>query len=123
MRIVSLICCIVLVTLNALSLSTSSSPFYPYLASASVAFALALLVIVFVNRGKRPEPEPPIAEAAKPMPVPRAGNQAEAETVSFLAALQERGRLVDFLISWLRSSLLPSEGRGKWKGEFFYSIK
>ena len=63
-----------------------------------MAFALALLVIIFVNRGKRPEAEPPIAEAAKPMPVPIAGNQAEAEIVSFLATLQERGRLVDFLM-------------------------
>ena len=32
------------------------------------------------------------------MPVPAAGNQAEAEIVSFLALLQERGRLVDFLM-------------------------
>ena len=98
MRIVSLICCIALVTLNALSLSTPSSPFHPYLAGVSMAFALALLVIVFVNRRKRPEAEPPIAEAAKPLPVPIAGNQAEAEIVSFLATLQERGRLVDFLM-------------------------
>ena len=101
MRIVSLICCIALVTLNALSLYTPSSPFQPYLAGASVAYALALLVIVFVNRGKRSESEPPIAEvaeAAKPMPLPIAGNQAEAEIVSFLATLQGRGRLVDFLM-------------------------
>src|SRR5437660_1696942 len=81
MRIVSLICCIALGTLNALSLSTPSSPFHPYLAGASVAFALALLVMIFVNRGQRPEAEPPIAEAAKPMLVPIAGNQAEAEIV------------------------------------------
>ena len=103
MRIVSLICCIALVTLNALSLSMPSSPFHPYLTGASVAFALALLLIVFVNRGKRPEAEPPIAEAAKPMPVPIAGNQAEAEIVSFLATLQERGRLVDFLMEDITS--------------------
>jgi len=32
------------------------------------------------------------------MAVPAAGNQAEAEIVSFLAILQERGRLVDFLM-------------------------
>src|SRR5258708_20547721 len=32
------------------------------------------------------------------MPVPEASNQAEAEIVSFLATLQERGRLVDFLM-------------------------
>src|SRR5260370_25822175 len=32
------------------------------------------------------------------MPVPAAGDQAEAEIVSVLALLQERGRLVDFLM-------------------------
>ena len=63
-----------------------------------MAVALALLVVTLVTRGKRPEPEPPKAEAAKPMPIPAAGNQAEAEIVSFLATLQERGRLVDFLM-------------------------
>ena len=32
------------------------------------------------------------------MPVPAGGNLGEAEIVGFLAALQERGRLVDFLM-------------------------
>jgi hypothetical protein len=63
-----------------------------------LALAAALLVIVFVSRDERPEAEPPKADAAKPMPVPALSNQAEAEIVSFLAALQERGRLVDFLM-------------------------
>jgi Domain of unknown function (DUF2760) len=98
MRIVSIICCIALITLNALSVFTEPSLFHSYFAGASVVVALALLVIVLVNRGERPEPERPKAEAAKPMPVPVAGNQAEAEIVSFLAVLQERGRLVDFLM-------------------------
>ena len=60
--------------------------------------ALALLVILFVSRGERPEPEPPKVDTAKPMPVPAANNQAEAEIVSFLATLQEQGRLIDFLM-------------------------
>jgi hypothetical protein len=98
MRIVSIICCIALFTVNALSLFTGSSPFHSYFAGASLVVALALLVILFVSRGERPEPEPPKADTAKPMPVPAAGNQAEAEIVSFLALLQERGRLVDFLM-------------------------
>jgi hypothetical protein len=98
MTIVSIICCIALLTLNALSVFTVLSLFHSYFAEASVVVALALLVIVFVNRGERPEPERPKADAAKPIPVPVAGNQAEAEIVSFLAILQERGRLVDFLM-------------------------
>jgi Domain of unknown function (DUF2760) len=97
-RIVSIICCIALLTLNALPLFTKSSAFNSYFEGASLAVALALLVIIFVNRGEVPEPEPPKADAAKPMPVPTASNQAEAEIVSFLATLQERGRLVDFLM-------------------------
>jgi hypothetical protein len=97
MKIVSIILCIALLAMNALSLFTGSSALASYLAGASLVVALALLVIIF-SRGGRPEPEPPKADLAKPMPVPAAGSQAEAEIVSFLAALQERGRLVDFLM-------------------------
>ena len=103
MRIISIICCIALLTVNASSLFTDSNLFHSYLAGASLILALALLLIVFVSRGKRLEPEPPKADAAKPMPVPAAGNQAEAEIVSFLALLQERGRLVDFLMEDITS--------------------
>ena len=98
MRIVSIICCIGLLTVNALSLFTESSLFHSYFAGASLVVALALLVIIFMNRGERLEPEHPKPDAAKPMPVPATDNQAEAEIVSFLATLQERGRLVDFLM-------------------------
>lgn len=97
-RIVSIICCIALLTMNALSLFTESSLFHTYFAGASLIVALALLVIVFVSRGEPPDAERPKADAAEPMPVPIPGNQAEAEIVSFLALLQEQGRLVDFLM-------------------------
>jgi len=84
--------------LNASSLFATVSQFHSYFSGASLAVALALLVVMLVNPGNAPEPERPKAEAAKPMPVPAAGNQAEAEIASFLATLQERGRLVDFLM-------------------------
>lgn len=98
MRTVSIICCIALLALNGLSLFRAASPFHLYFSGASLAVALALLVVMLVTRGKGPEPEQRKAEAAQPMPVPAASNQAEAEVVSFLATLQERGRLVDFLM-------------------------
>jgi hypothetical protein len=63
--------------------------------------ALALLVIIFIGRGERPEPEPAKADEARPVPV--AGNQAETEIVGFLGLLQERGRLVDFLMEDITS--------------------
>jgi len=102
-RIAAIVCCIALVALNALLLVPELSDFYTYYAGASVALAAALLVIMFVSRGEqRPEPEPKPkpakGEIATPMAVPAASNQAEAEIVSFLATLQERGRLVDFLM-------------------------
>jgi Domain of unknown function (DUF2760) len=98
MKIVSTICCIALLALNAWSLFAEPSVSHSYSAGASLALAAALLVIIFVSPGERPEPEPPKAEIAKPMPFPAASNQAEAEIVSFLATLQGRGRLVDFLM-------------------------
>jgi hypothetical protein len=97
-RIVSIICCVALLALNASALFATASQFHSYFSGASLAVALALLVVMLVKPGKAPEPERPKAEAAKPMPVPAASNQAEAEIASFLATLQERGRLVDFLM-------------------------
>jgi hypothetical protein len=95
--VIPIICCIALLALNAWLLFTESSAFHSYFAGASLTLA-ALLLIILVSRGERPAPEPPRADIAKPMPVPAATNQAEAEIVSFLATLQERGRLVDFLM-------------------------
>jgi Domain of unknown function (DUF2760) len=98
MRIVSIICSIALVALNAFSLFAGPSLFHSYSAGASLVVAAALLALILLGRGGRPEPELPKIEAARPVSVPAAGNQAEAEIVSFLATLQERGRLVDFLM-------------------------
>jgi Domain of unknown function (DUF2760) len=99
MRIAAVICCIALMTSNALSLWAKPSVVHSYPAVASLALAAALLVIMFVSRGEqRPKAEPSKGDVTTPMTVPAASNQAEAEIVSFLATLQERGRLVDFLM-------------------------
>ena len=70
---------------------------------AALAVAVLLLVsLLFSPIGRaadrKHEPEPPKAEAAAPAVVPPPANQAEAEIVSFLATLQEKGRFVDFLM-------------------------
>jgi hypothetical protein len=98
MRIASIICCITLLALNALSLFAEPRVVHLYSAGASLALAAVLLVIMFLSRGERARPEPAKSDAATPMTVSAASNQAEAEIVSFLATLQERGRLVDFLM-------------------------
>jgi hypothetical protein len=97
-RVISIIFCIALLALNAWSLFTEQSVFHSYSAGASLVLAAALLLIILVRRGERPVPEPPRTDIAAPMPVAAANDQAEAEIVSFLATLQERGRLVDFLM-------------------------
>jgi Domain of unknown function (DUF2760) len=72
---------------------------------AGLALALAILVLVFAfTGGKSGAPTPPVQVAAPaPAPVPiqppaPTTNQAEAEIVAFFGLLQEKGRLVDFLM-------------------------
>ena len=72
---------------------------------ASLALVLALLVLVFSFIGEKSgEPARPV-ETATPGPVSvsiqppePSANQAEAEIVAFFGLLQEKGRLVDFLM-------------------------
>jgi hypothetical protein len=110
-RIVSIICCIALLALNAWSLFSEPRVFHSYSAGVSLALAAALLVIMFLSRGKRAESGPPKGDEATLMTVPAANNQAEAEIVSFLASLQERGRLVDFLMEDITT--YDDAGRGR----------
>jgi hypothetical protein len=97
MRTISIISGVALLMLNALTLFTALTRFHWYFSAASLVVAFALLVAVLANRGEGPVPGQTKAQAAKPMPVP-ANNQAEAEIVGFLASLQEKGRLIDFLM-------------------------
>ena len=97
MRAVSIIAILLLLVANALELLPVASPFEPYLSGGALVLGLVALVTILAGRGKRDAR--PAAEAARPMPVPTGANyQADAEIVSFLAMLQARGRLVDFLM-------------------------
>jgi hypothetical protein len=93
------IAAVVLVVLNGLLLFFAASS--STLPIAIVAFLLAILVLVlsFVARpnSTRAASVPPPAPATAPPPAP-AANQAEGEIAAFLALLQEKGRLVDFLM-------------------------
>jgi Domain of unknown function (DUF2760) len=91
---------VVLVVLNGLLLVPAASNYtFPI---AMVAFLVAILVLVLslVARLKAesvPASGPAPATVAAPPPAP-AANQAEGEMAAFLALLQEKGRLVDFLM-------------------------
>ena len=98
MRVVTIIAAVVLVALIALTLVPEAGAYHPYLTLASLAVAGLLLLVILLDRRGKAESRRAVAEAAKPPAVAAATNQADAEVVSFLAALQEKGRLVDFLM-------------------------
>ncbi len=75
---------------------------FDVLCAALVLGLVALISIAVTRRPKREagraaaQPAQPLP--APPLPAPPPANQAEAEIVSFLATLQAKGRLVDFLM-------------------------
>jgi hypothetical protein len=89
---------LLIAVLTGLALVPALQPYSTYLVGGAAALAVILFVLN-LNGGKDqgPEPASATAEPAKPAPAPPAP-RAEAEVVSLLAALQEKGRLVDFLM-------------------------
>jgi len=83
---------------NVFVLPPEVSAYQPYVLGAALALGLVVLVTILARRAPRAETGRAAAEAARPIPAPPPGNQAEAEIVSFLATLQAKGRLIDFLM-------------------------
>jgi hypothetical protein len=97
MRAVSIIAVMLLLAVNALALLPAANAFQPYLLSAAPALGLVVLATILAERGSK-QTASAAAEAVRPMPVPMHASNADAEIVSFLATLQAKGRLVDFLM-------------------------
>jgi Domain of unknown function (DUF2760) len=97
MRAVSIIAVLFLFAVNALALLPAANAFQPYLSGGALALALAVLVMILAAPGTN-HTASATAEAVRPVPVPMPASNADAEIVSFLATLQARGRLVDFLM-------------------------
>ena len=108
MRKLTVILAFILLALAALGLAPEAA-LTPYadvahavLPKAIAAAAFLLLLAIIADRPKV-EPARIAAEAVNlAAPVPTA-NQADAEVVNFLAILQEKGRLVDFLMDDITS--------------------
>jgi hypothetical protein len=98
MKVIAIIVLLLLVVVNALGLLPAASAFQMYLSGGAVALSLVALISILFARGASRDNRSAGAEAARPMPVTSRANQADAEIVSFLAMLQARGRLVDFLM-------------------------
>ena len=85
-----------LAVLNSLLLIPATSAYTFPIAALALALAIVVLVLSLIS-GPRETPAPaPTPVAAQPPPP--AANQAEAEVVAFVGLLQEKGRLVDFLM-------------------------
>jgi hypothetical protein len=98
MRAVSIIAVLLLLVANAVGLLPGASAFQPYLSGGALALGIVALVTILAGRGPDADTRSAAAEAARPVTVKTRANQADAEIVSFLAMLQARGRLVDFLM-------------------------
>jgi len=98
MKTIAIIVVLLLVVVNALGLLPAASAFQLYLSGGAVSLSVVALIAILVGRGPSPDNRSAAAGAARPMPVTTLANQADAEIVSFLAMLQARGRLVDFLM-------------------------
>jgi len=93
----------ILLALAALALAAdvAAPPYLDWahavLPKAIAGFALLLFIALLAERPKA-APARTAAEPISVAPAPPTANQADAEVVNFLALLQEKGRLVDFLM-------------------------
>lgn len=100
MRAVSIVAVVLAIAASALGVLPGASAFQPYLSAAAVALGLAALAAILAGHGREAGSRRPAVEAARPAAVPTGANQnqRDADVLGFLALLQERGRLVDFLM-------------------------
>jgi hypothetical protein len=91
-RAVSVLLVLLLLAAIAATLVPEGQAYQPYLTYAALGLGGLTLILLLALRI-------PAGHAVRAMPVAWApANQAEAEVVSFVATLQDKGRLVDFLM-------------------------
>jgi len=96
------IAALLLAVLNGLLLIPTMSAHAFLIAALALVLAIIVLVLTLLPVLQQAPTPGPAPVAAQPPPPP-AANQAEAEVVAFLGLLQEKGRLVDFLMEDLAS--------------------
>jgi hypothetical protein len=98
MRVVLIIGAVLLVAVSAAAVAFDAEPFRTHLSQVALALSILVLIGVFLQpRQESPAPTPE-AEPARPAPQQPQASRTDAEIVHFLAMLQEKGRLVDFLM-------------------------
>jgi hypothetical protein len=98
MRVVLSVAVVLLVAVSGAAVVLAAEPIWRYMSEASLALAILVLILVFSQLRPKAPPRMPATEPARPAPGQPAASRADAEIVHFLAMLQEKGRLVDFLM-------------------------
>jgi Domain of unknown function (DUF2760) len=98
MRMVLCVAVVLLVAVSGAAVVPAAEAIWPYLSEASLALAILVLILAFSQPRPQAPPRMPAAEPAVPAPVQAGASRADAEIVHFLAMLQDKGRLVDFLM-------------------------
>ncbi|NQX02940.1 DUF2760 domain-containing protein [bacterium] len=95
------IAAVLLILLSAALFVPAASAYLPLIAAASLLVAVALLIATLTDSHPVAVavPQPAVAEAVKPAALPAVPkNQVQAEVITLLGVLQDKGRLVDFLM-------------------------
>lgn len=102
MRAIAIIATVAVLILVSLTFLPEAAAYARIMLFAALGCAaLAVIAMLAAGRGSRAEAAAevrPQAEAPRPVVQPAAENHADAEVVNFLATLQQRGRLLDFLM-------------------------
>jgi hypothetical protein len=98
MKAVSIIGVVLLLAVNIVAPLPAAIMLRPYQSDATIVLGIIVLAAILARRSPAPKSGGAAVEAARPMPSAAPAPQAEAEIVSFLALLQEKGRLIDFLM-------------------------
>jgi Domain of unknown function (DUF2760) len=98
MRVVVIIAVVLLVALSGAALMPPAEPIQPYLSGATLGLAILVLIGLFLQQRESEVLAKPAVEPARPALGESEASRADAKIVQFLAMLQEKGRLVDFLM-------------------------
>src|SRR3954447_13941301 len=98
MRVVLVLGVLLILAVNGVAMAPASEPFRPYLTGVALVLSVLVLISLLLPARQKSPPSKLQAEPARPGPPAPAAPRADAEIVSFLAMLQEKGRLVDFLM-------------------------
>jgi hypothetical protein len=98
MRAVLMICLLLVVIMCGAALVPDTETARPYLSGATLALALLVLIGLLLQPRRQAATPERVTEPVWPVPGQPETSHADAEVVQFLGMLQEKGRLVDFLM-------------------------